>query len=93
MYRVNKMAQGEEVCTIQTSFKDLRLYFCSVTGRQASGEHVPPERLVLRTEKVTYTTSFLRTADKILVPTAIALNQLQQRTMVRGMYVLRINPM
>ena len=27
-------------------FEDLRLYFCLVTGRQASEVHVPPERLI-----------------------------------------------
>ena len=42
MYHVNEMTQGEEVCTIQTSFEDLRLYFCLVTGRQASGVHASP---------------------------------------------------
>ena len=66
MYRVNEMAQGEELCTIQTSFKGLRLYFCLVTGRQASGVYAPPEHLVLRTEKVMYTTSFSRNSRQNL---------------------------
>ena len=45
---MNEMAQGKEACTIQTSFEDLKLYFCLVMGRQASGKHAPPERFVLR---------------------------------------------
>ena len=54
MYCVNEMAQGKEACIIQTSFKDLKLYFCLVTDCQASGVYAPPERLVLSTEKATY---------------------------------------
>ena len=65
---VNEMVHSDEVCTIQTAFEDLRLYFCLETGHQVSGVHAPSERLALRTEKVTYTTlRFFENYQQILV--------------------------